>query len=262
MSRTTTALERPRTRRPTTVAVRTAFIAGVLLLLELLARGGNIEPLVMPPPTEIAVDVWRTLGTSQFYSDLGRTAIEVSVACGVGIGCGLVVGTVFWRFPIVGRALEPYASTFYALPTVVFYPILLALMGLGSGPIIVLAGAMVTVPVALNTMTALQGLSPVLEKMARSVGCSTLQMYGKVLFPAALPVVAPGIQIGATYGVVATVVMEFVIADRGLGFRIGYNYNNFAILPMWSMMVLVILLALGFVKVLALSTDRLAKATR
>lgn len=259
---TAAALERPYVLHATAAVVRTGLIVGFFTLLEILARVGGMPKRVMPAPTEIITDVWRTIGTSQFYGDLGRTATEVGVACAIGITSGLIIGTVFWRFELVGRALEPYASMFYALPTVVFYPILLALMGLGSPPIIVLASIMVIVPVALNTMTALDELPAVLEKMARTVGASTLQMYRKVLFPAAVPVVAPGLQIGATYGVLGTIVMEFVLSDRGLGFRAGYHYNNFDILPMWSMIVLTVILALGFIMALRWFTERLAKGAQ
>jgi len=252
---------RPRTFRATVVSVRVILVAAIVALLEVLTRDGSISPLVLPPLSNIAVEVWGTLGTSQFYQDLARTALEVGASSAIGVSCGLVIGVVFWRIRVVGQALEPYASTFYALPTVVFYPILLALMGLGVGPIVVLASIMVTVPVALNTMTGLTGVSPILWKLARSIDCSMLQLYTKVLFPAALPVVAPGIQIGATYAVVGTVVMEFILADRGLGYRIGYEYNSFNILSMWSNIVVVVAFALVLIRLLNAATQRVRRET-
>ena len=68
--------------------------------------------------------------------------------------------------------LEPYLVTLYAMPTLVFYPVLLALMGVGMGPIMVIASLMVVIPVALNVMVALRSINPVLPKLGRSLNCT------------------------------------------------------------------------------------------
>ena len=105
----------------------------------------------------------------------------------IKIVVGIALGIVSWRIPLLGRVTEPYLITLYAMPTVVFYPVLLALMGLGTEPIITLAATAAFIPVALNTTIALRSVEPVLPKMGISMNCSRWQVYRKVLFPAAVP---------------------------------------------------------------------------
>lgn len=225
-------------------AIRWAVIAGLFGIAELLARGGIIDPLVAPPPSKAVVALVQLMPTPEFRTDLTRTAISVGVAFGIGLILGVAFGIVSWKLPVLGGVAEPYLVTLYAMPTLVFYPILLALMGLGPGPIIAIATTMALIPVALNTMVALRGVDPVLPKMGVSVNCSRWQIYRKVLFPAAVPLAVPGVRLGFIYAIIGTIAMEFILADRGLGFRIGLNYREFAIPEMYGLIIFVALLAI------------------
>ncbi|HEU4702373.1 MAG TPA: ABC transporter permease [Conexibacter sp.] len=232
------------------------LLVACFALLEVLCRRGTIDPLIVPAPTDVAEQVWSTVRTSQFYADLGRTALEVVLASSIGVTAGLAIGVTLWRFRSAGEALELYLATLYAIPVVVLYPILLALMGLGSGPIVTLSSIMVGAPVALSTMVGLKEIPPVLLKLGRSVSCTRRQLFVKVMVPAAMPLLAPGLRLGLTYGITGTVVMEFLLANRGLGYRIGASYNEFAILPMWAGIVIVVVLCVLVIGLLGVVVDR------
>lgn len=221
--------------------VRLAILAGVFGLLELLSRGGHIDPLVMPRPTDAVSELIDMVPTAQFGDDLTRTLTTVGTAFVIGLLIGIAIGIASWRIPLLGDIIEPYLATLYAVPTMVFYPILLALMGLGPGPIVVLATTAAVIPVALNTMVAMRSIEPVLPKMGVSVSCSRAQLYRKVLLPAAIPLAIPGVRLGFIYAFVATVAMEFILADEGIGFRIGNEYRLFEIPKMYGLIIFVAL---------------------
>jgi len=241
------------------VTTRVLVLAAFVLLLEVLTQSGSIDQTIMPPPSELPDSVWNTIQTTQFADDLVRTLSEVGLAVAIGAAAGVVLGVLSWRVPLFGQAVEPYLVTLYAVPTLVFYPILLAIMGLGSGPIVAITSVMVVVPVALNTMVGLRDVSPTLVKLSRSVSCTPRQMYWKVLFPAATPLVMAGLKLGVMYGIVGTIAMEFMLADRGLGFRIGNDYLNFAMLDMWTNIVIVIAFATLVVWLLGLVERRVRR---
>lgn len=221
--------------------VRLAILGGIFVLLEVLSRAGRIDPLIMPRPSKAIVALVDMVHTKEFLSDLTRTASTVGIAFGIGLAVGVAFGVISWRIPLLGDVTEPYLATLYAVPTMVFYPILLAIMGLGPGPIVVLATTAALIPVALNTMVALRSIEPVLPKMAVSVSCSRWQLYRKVLFPAAIPLAIPGIRLGFIYAFVSTIAMEFILADRGVGYRIGFEYRLFAIPKMYGLIIFVAL---------------------
>jgi NitT/TauT family transport system permease protein len=224
--------------------VRWMVVLATFAVLEGLTRGGAIPEVIMPPPTEIVSALVNLVGTSEFGSDLARTALTVAIAFAIGLVAGVLLGAACWRAPLLGNVLEPYLVTLYAMPTLVFYPVLLALMGVGMGPIVTIASLMVVIPVTLNVMVALRSVSPVLPKLGRSLNCSRGQLYRKVLVPAATPLAVPGVKLGLIYAIIGTVAMEFILADRGLGYRIGVDYREFNVADMWALILAVSVLAI------------------
>jgi NitT/TauT family transport system permease protein len=91
---------------------------------------------------------------------------------------------------------------------------------------------------------ALRSVSPVLQKLGTSLTCSPRQRMTKILAPAATPLAFPGIRLGLIYGVVAIVGMELMVADKGLGWRVGDYYHRFQFPDMWAAIVAVSLLAI------------------
>lgn len=236
-------LSRQRQQRDPRVT-RVFVVLALVLLFEALTRWGAIRPLTMPPPTEIVEELVRQVTTSTFAADLSRSLYTIAVAFGVGLVGGLLLGMLFWRVPFLGAVFDPYLATMYAMPTLVFYPILVAILGLGAAPIITIASIMAMVPIALNTMVALRSVNPVLPKLARSLNCSKGQRYRKVIIPAATPLAIPGVKLGFIYSVIGTIAMEFVLASHGIGFRIGFNYRAFEIVAMFAYILVVALLSI------------------
>ncbi len=224
---------------------RISATIGIFAALEALTQVGVISAVVFPPPSKIAVELARLLGTSHFWGDAGRTLIELVLSCVFGLPAGVIIGIALAASTTARDVFEPYLVTLYAIPTVVFYPILLALMGLGSGPIIAIAAFMVMVPVALNTIVAITGVSSQLIKLSRSLRCTPLQRIWKIVLPSSAPVLFAGVKLGIMYGIVGTISMEFILADKGIGFRVGNEYNNFAILSMWAHIAVIVVFAMA-----------------
>lgn len=239
--------------------MRWALVAMFIATLEVLARSGVLPPLVIPAPSNVALALLKILPTAQFTQDFERTVVEVVASCALGIAVGLILGTLGWRYRLFADAVEPYLVAMYAMPTLVFYPILLALMGLSPGPIIVITTLMVIVPVTLNTTAGLRSIPPVLHKLARSTQADAITRMRKVLLPAAIPLVMPGIKLGVIYGMVAAIAMEFILSSRGLGYAIGYLYTGYRITDMWAYIVVVMALGMSVVALLGLLERRVRR---
>ena len=121
----------PQLRRAT--AVRWVILAGLIITLELTTRTGLINPTLVVPPSEILLRLVSIIPTEQFGLDAARTLTTIVIAFGIGLVLGVPLGVFLWRIPAAGRILEPFIVTGYAMPTLLFYPILLAAMGLNAG---------------------------------------------------------------------------------------------------------------------------------
>lgn len=224
-------------------AVKWAIIVALVVLVEVFTRIGLIDRSLMVAPSEILIRIVSIVPTEQFGADAARTLSTIMIAFGIGTILGIPLGVFLWRVPAAGRILEPFIVTGYAMPTLLFYPVLLAVMGLNSGPIILIAASMSLVPIALTTMVALNSIKPILHKLASSVNASPLQYYGKVLLPAATPLVFPGVKLGFIYAVIGTIAMEFILAAEGIGFRAGFYYRELDTADMWAYIVVVVVIS-------------------
>lgn len=237
--------------------VRLSFLVLLVGAWGLSTRMGAVSPLVLPDLGSVLSSFYAMLWTADFWNDVRRTVFEVVLSSVIGVAAGFLTGSVCWVWPRVGAIVTPYLAALYAMPTIAFYPILLALMGLTPWPIITIAAIMVFVPVALNTTVGLNAVDQIVLKMARSVHCNGLSMVTKILLPASAPLVFPGIRLGVMYGVTATIASEFILSSSGIGYRINHNYDLFDIPAMWAGIVTVIMFAVSIMGALEFIERRL-----
>lgn len=235
---------RRRSWRPPALVTRVVLLLCLVGIWQLVVSGGLISQTTIAPPSTVFPQLVRTLRTSQFWSDTGRTMEETVLAFLAAAIAGQLGGLALARMPVFARALEPYLVGAYAMPVIVFYPLLLVLLGLGIGPIIVTAFISSVVPAMLTSAVALRQLSPVHDKLARSLCLSPREAFLKVKLPSALPLLLPGLKLAFIYSLGATVGTEFIVASAGLGFRIGELYRDFETVPMYADIIALVLLAI------------------
>lgn len=160
----------------------------------------------------------------------------------VAVPVGLVMGGI----RDLGRTLEVYVNALMATPRVAFIPLIIVLLGLGPEAkiAIVFLGAML--PILVNTYAGVLAADDELIEMARAAGASRRQIYLRILLPGALPFVAAGLRLGATIGLINTVVAELYTAVSGLGGLLALYGNTFQMAP-YFVVVLVLALIGGIV---------------
>jgi NitT/TauT family transport system permease protein len=242
------------------IVARLGFILAALACFQYLTTNGTIPFYVMPSPTEMASGVWSTLGTAQLWQDVGATSMQLAAALAIAIPSGMLVGVLCWRLPFAGAVFLPLIATLYAVPVIVFYPILLVWFGLGSWPIIAIAAIVSMIPVALNTAMALRSVQPTLVKLALSLNCTSWQRYRKVLLPGAALLVIAGVELSIIFGLLTVVATEFLVATDGLGFRIDELYQGLQVDDMWSFIVIVLGYATVILAIVRLATRRIKRA--
>ncbi|MBB5406322.1 NitT/TauT family transport system permease protein [Paraburkholderia sp. HC6.4b] len=236
--------------KPGVHAWRLLLIAALFGLMEWCSSVGWVNARTMPPPSEIITSMLAIARTEQFRLDIARTGWELLASTSYGVSSGLAIGTIFALNRTSRMAFEPFVVTLYAIPLIVFYPVMMVVMGIGAGPVIAITAVMVAVPVALNTAVAISSIHPRFVKMALSVGCSRARTLFRVVIPASGPVLFSGIKLGFMYGIIGVIGMEFILSDSGIGFRIGYEYANFAVRAMWGYIGFVVVLSIGAVAIL------------
>jgi NitT/TauT family transport system permease protein len=161
------------------------------------------------------------------------------VAAAVAIPLGLFMG----GFRVLGAALEPYADALSAMPRVAFIPVIIVFLGLGAVAKIAIVFLGAVMPILINTYAGVLNCDGELVEMARSAGATDMQIFRKIMLPAALPYITSGLRIGASLALINTVVAELYTAVKGLGGLLSVYGNSFRMAPYFA--VVFVLGAIG-----------------
>lgn len=227
----------------TRVLLRIAVIAAFVALLELLCRIGVIDNFTMPPPTRIVRDLIALLASGTLIPAILKTLGNAATAFVMAVGVGIVVAVVIHSLRPLREALDPLFATYYAIPVLAFYPLLIILFGLGDVPQILIAFMLGVVAVILNTLNGLDRVPRVLLKTARIARMSRVDTALKVTLPYAIPYVLTGVKFAIAYSLIGIIGSEFIMSKGGMGFEIAFAYTNFDNATMYPLILLILVVS-------------------
>lgn len=161
------------------------------------------------------------------------------LSAAVAIPLGLLMG----GFRMFGATMEIYVDALSATPRVAFIPLIIVFLGLGYEAKIVIVFLGAVMPILINTYVGVLNCDGELVEMARSAGARDVQIFRKIMLPAALPYITSGLRIGASLALINTVVAELYTAVKGLGGLLSVYGNTFRMAPYF--VVVLCLAAIG-----------------
>lgn len=172
----------------------------------------------LAPPLETMRYLLGLLSTATFWGHLVETARAFAMALALSIVLGLAAGFVLGLHRFSGEVAEPILVAFYSVPKITLYPIVLLAFGLGVPAKVAFGTIHGIVPIAIFTMNAVRGVSPVLLKTGRVLKLGPWETVRAVLFPAALPEIFTGLRVGFSLTLIGTLLGEMFAAQKGLGY--------------------------------------------
>ncbi len=251
---------------------------------ELIVMAGILSPRWFPPPSRVAQGLWDlTVHYDRFnetsligrpwlipsvYAESGWAGVRALFAeshvhatlfrvfAGFVIGAipGVLLGIVMGVNKTVRNMLDTTLSAFYVLPKIAIFPIMMLIFGqftspFGEGPKVAVIAISAFFLVTINTMAGVRDIDPVYIMAGRNYGANRWQMFIHVIVPAALPVIFAGLRLALGTALIVIVAIEFVRADKGVGFVILYYWQVNVIEKMYAglfvTMVLGVLLTYG-----------------
>lgn len=194
------------------VAVAVVIIGAAELAVILF----DIKPYIFPRPSAIFTALVTNFPTL-FWPHMQVTLYEMFVGFGIGASVGLILAAVITQFPFVEKIITPYILLLVTTPMIALVPLLILNFGFTSTPRII-AVALASGPmVMINSATGFRRTDLAKIALARSYGASTFQIFMKVRFPLALPMIIVGLMVGAIFGLLTAVGAEMVGGKDGLG---------------------------------------------
>lgn len=211
---------RARRRRALRVGTRlwsVVGVVGVAGLWEAVTRSGLIAPNLMPSFSATCVKLAALVLDTSFWAYVVLTlrawAIGLVVAVAIALPAGFLIGLSdrayrFVRVPV--EAIRP-------VPPIVVLPLALLVLGGGTAfqTTLIVQGAMW--PLLITVAYAVRSVDPVALDTAASFRLSPRHTLFFVRLPAAAPLIATGLRLGAATAFGVTIVSELLGGSTGLG---------------------------------------------
>jgi NitT/TauT family transport system permease protein len=250
MTTTQTEPKQRSTRAPSAVLLGLLGAAVFVGLWWLAMIVFGIESYLAPTPPEV-FDAFTREGPYLLQNSL-VTLTETAQGFGLAVVLGLAIGTLLAGSRLIEQTFMPTLVALNAVPKLAFAPLLVAWMGFGPGPKIVLVVLMCAFPIVLSTTAGLVSTPAELAEMARSMSASRWQMFGRIRLPGALPQIFVGLKVAMPLAVIGALVGELFGASEGLGFVVQNSGTDtgmqFAAITLLALMSIVLFYAVVLVE--------------
>jgi NitT/TauT family transport system permease protein len=197
----------------------------VIAAWEILARITHTPTYVLPKPSEIGAAVVNNFPT--LWPHVLVTLRELVTGYLIGAVIGILLAAVITQIPFIEKIVTPYVLILVCTPMMALVPLLILKLGFGVAPRVIAVCLAVFPMVMINSSTGFRRTDAQKLALARLYGASTTQVFTKVRFPLALPMIIVGLMVGGIFGLLTAVGAEMVGGGSGLGNRLTY-YSSLA----------------------------------
>jgi ABC-type nitrate/sulfonate/bicarbonate transport system permease component len=206
-----------------TLAERTLpaiVIVAFILAWEAFVRLRGIAPIYLPPPSSVAVYLWRMVADGSLATNLaitlGRVLGGFAIAAVAGVGVGVLMG----MSRLAARIADPWIAALYPLPKIALIPLLLIWLGTGEAYKIVISAVTAFFPIVISAYAGIREVDRGLMKAAQDLGASPRQVQLKVVLPAAVPSIFAGLHLGMGVTIILVIAAEMIggSSTSGMGY--------------------------------------------
>ncbi len=191
------------------------FLLVIILVWEIACKVTGVSRVILPSPSRVAstmVKDWPLI-----WPNLVVTMQEIILGFLVSLATGMILGILIVYSKFLERFIYPLVIASQVVPVFAIAPLLVIWFGFGLSPKIMIAALVTFFPICVNQVEGLRTVDPGIINLMKSYNATEWQIFRIVRFPASLPFLFAGIQVGITFSVIAAVIGEWVGAEKGIG---------------------------------------------
>jgi NitT/TauT family transport system permease protein len=172
--------------------------------------------------------------------------VGIAISALLGIGFGLWIGLserFDWLF-------SPIFIVMQSAPLAALIPLLVIAYGIGLTSKVFVVCIMAMPVIVLNTAGAVRNTPANLKEMATSFLAGKGAIIGKIIIPAASPIIFSGLRLGISAGFIGAILAELKITPTGVGDIITYSRSIADYASMYAAIFSIILFAVLFLGLL------------
>lgn len=207
------------------VVLRLAVIVLCLVLWQVMS-GPVIPEYAVSRPTEVWTALHHLLGSSQGWTDIRTTSVEVGAGFGIGVVIGTVMGLVLGSFRLAGRVMEPLVAAVNGVPKIALAPLFVLFFGIGSWSKIYIAATGVAFVVFYNLYLGLRLRDRELVEIIQVMGGRRGHVLSYVTIPTLAAPFFAALKTGGPLAILGVIGGEFIASSNGVGHELFTSAMN------------------------------------
>jgi ABC-type nitrate/sulfonate/bicarbonate transport system permease component len=199
----------------------------VVVALWQLASVSIANKTLVPSPWRVLL-AWGELIHTDLATDTLASLLHLGVGYTLGIAIGLALAVASARFVAVESVVDPLVEVLRPISAIAWIPIAILIFGISRMVPIFLIFYASIFPIFVNTLSGVKQVDRQLLRAAEALGASRRMIVTHVVIPAALPYVLAGARLSLGVAWMAMVAAELTGADSGLGWRLFWYQEFFA----------------------------------
>lgn len=202
-------------------------VLAFLVLWEVLPRLGAIDPLLLPPPSEVFLRGWELLLAGELLGHVGASLWRVMVGFSLAALIALPLGTTLGLLPGLEQYVDSLVHLFRPLAPPAWIPLAILWFGIGDAPAIFIIFMGTFFTMLLGILSATRGVKKDLVKVGLTLGATPRQAVFHIVLPSLTPAIFTQLRIGLALAWMCVVASEMVAVDDGIGFMMIEARNLF-----------------------------------
>jgi len=233
-------------RGATLVLVRLALLAAVLALWEVLPRSGIVNPMLLPPLSDVLRALGQTLVRGDVHAAMGVTAAEVVVAFMIAVPLGAALGVLSAENAYFGDIFRPMLFYVFSVPKSIFLPMFILAFGIGFPQKVAYATFSTVFIVIMSASAAVESVKSEHLLVAQSYGATRAQILRRVYLPSMLPILLEALRISMIFNFTGVMIAEMYASRLGIGRLIADWGENFEMTKLFAGVILLAAAAMVF----------------
>ncbi|MEO0035872.1 MAG: hypothetical protein RLZZ501_1895 [Pseudomonadota bacterium] len=181
---------------------------------------GLIRPILLPPPSQVAVAFVELAGSGELLRHLGISLLRVLEGFALAALVGLALGVAIGLSRRLDHATDLLVQLIKPIPPIAWIPLAILWFGIGEGGkvFIIFLGALF--PVLVNTIDGIRQTDHRHVELARILEVGRVRFITHVVLPGALPAIMTGLRVGLMVAWMCVVAAELIAASSGVGYLI------------------------------------------
>jgi NitT/TauT family transport system permease protein len=226
--------------------IRLALLALVLAAWEFLPRSGMVNPLLLPPLSQVLQTLADLLGRPAVHEAVAVTAAEVIVAFIIAVPLGAAAGIVIAENEYLGEIFKPMLFYVFSIPKSIFLPMFILVLGIGFQQKVAYAAFTTAFVVLMSATAAVESVRADHVMVARSYGATQMQILLRVYVPSMMPILLETLRISMIFNFTGVMIAEMYASRTGLGHLISNWGENFQMPQLFAGVIVLAAVAIAF----------------